>query len=280
MKAVEDFKRYLEVERRASTHTVEGYITDLKQFFDIVNKEVSEVEPDDISHFLGELVEKGMTVSTSNRKLSSVKTFFKYLVRHGHLKHDPSSLIESGKLEQRLPKPVDIEDINVLINVADNLRDRTIFELLFGLGVRREELVGIRISNINHRRGYVRVFGKGNKERIIPAHAKALELIKEQAESHSSPWLFPGRNPSAHLSVRRLNEIVTSWVGKAGLVGKDITPHKFRHSFGTYLFENGADIRTIQDMMGHASIDTTNKYTKVSLKRNIEEYLKYHPRAN
>ena len=280
MKELDDFKRYLRAERRASLHTIEGYITDLKQFFDTVSKEVREVTPNDITCFLGKLVENGMTISTSNRKLSSVKTFFKYLMRQGVLKSDPAAIIESGKLEQRLPKPVDIEDINVLINMADNLRDRTIFELLFGLGVRREELVGIRISNINYRRGYVRVFGKGSKERIIPAHTTALSLMKEQAESHSSPWLFPGRDPSTHLSVRRLNEIVTQWVGKAGLEGKDITPHKFRHSFGTYLFENGADIRAIQDMMGHASIDTTNKYTKVSLRRNVEEYLKYHPRAN
>jgi site-specific recombinase XerD len=279
MSAVDDFKRYLEVERRASAHTVEGYMTDLVQFFDIVKKDIDKVESDDITLFLEKLVEKGLIVSTTNRKLSSVKTFYKYLVLHKVLKYDPSSLIQSGKLEQRLPKPVDLEDINLIINIVDNLRDKLMFELLIGLGVRREELAGIRKSNINYRRGYVRVFGKGNKERIVPAYKKALDLALEYGSSHNSPWLFSGRDPSNHISVRRVNELVSYWVDKAGLSGKGITPHKFRHSFGTYLYENGADIRAIQDMMGHASIDTTNRYTKVSLKRNIEEYKKYHPMA-
>jgi site-specific recombinase XerD len=174
---------------------------------------------------------------------------------------------------------VDVEDINLIIKITDNLRDRTIFELLFGLGVRREELVNISKSSINYSRNYVRVFGKGNKERIVPAHPDALALVKQLSDSNTSEWLFPGRNQATHLSVRRLNDIVSGWAYKAGLYGKNITPHKFRHSFGTYLFENGADIRVIQDMMGHCSIDTTNKYTKVSLRRNIEEYMRCHPRA-
>lgn len=277
---IKGFKMYLSGEKNLSDNTVDGYERDLNQFCEYLGRPIEEATADDVSNFIVSLRFKGMKVSTTNRKLSSLKTFYKYLVRKRIIEFSPAESIEGGKKEQRLPKPVDLEDITELFELIDNLRDRVMFEVLFATGVRREELASIKVNSINFRRGFISVVGKGDKERLIPMYPKALELCERLAKSHKSKWLFPSRkNKGNHISKRQVNEIVTKWVKEAGLKDKDITPHKFRHSFCTYLFDNGADIKTIQDMAGHESASTTNLYTKVSISRNKKEYLQFHPMA-
>lgn len=280
MNFVERFKMYLKDERNMSNHTVDGYIRDVERFLRFVNKDIESVEPDDISNFISFLKRNGMEVASTNRALSAIKTFYKFMIKKKLIKVNPAAIVESGKMEKRLPKPVDYENIIKLINIADNLRDKIIFELLYACGARRSELVNIKVSDINFHRKCVRLFGKGQKERIVPLYDGILNRIKELISTQNSKWLFPSvKVPGNHLSNRRLNEIVSYWVSKAGLDGMDITPHKFRHALATNLYERGADIRAIQDMLGHVSINTTNLYTRVCVERNRAEYEKLFERV-
>lgn len=273
------FCTYLTAERNLSPNTEDNYRRDLLQFKQFISVPLTSVTPKHITDFIVNLREQGLSVSSTNRKLSSLKTFYKFMLIKGYMKENPAANIESGKREHRLPQPVSIEDIDKITNTIDNLRDKTMIELLYGAGLRREELTKIKVSDIDFTRGDIRVIGKGNVERYIPLNPVALELAKKQAESHNSEWLFPSRKTGGHISKRRVNEIVSYWVEKAGLKDKGITPHKFRHSFGTHLHQNGAELKTIQDMMGHKSANTTQLYTQVSNERNRQEYLKYHPRV-
>lgn len=281
MDFLEDFKSYLLLERNLSINTVHNYELDIKQFMNYISKPLEEVTSDDISKFIITIRKEGRSVSTANRKLSTIKSFYKFLIRQGVCKTNPADRIDSGKREQRLPKPADIEDIEKLIKTADNLRDKLIFELLFATGLRREELCNISINDVNFNDGYIRVFGKGGKERIVPCHPTALKMITDLFNKHNSKWLFPSRkNKGHHIHVHTVNDIFKKWVAKAGLEGKNITPHKLRHSFATYLHNNGADILVIQKLLGHSSVSTTQIYTQVSSELSMKEYMKYHPKAN
>lgn len=274
LKLFEDYMR----QRNLSNNTIDSYLRNLRLFFEHTKLSVSEVTKEDIKGYLKYLRENGMAVSSINQKLSALKTFYRFCVKENITKTNPAEVIESGKVEKRLPVTLDITEAEMFIEKANNLRDAVIFEILYGTGVRREELISIRTKDINFKRKYIRIFGKGSKERIVPIHDTALKKIKELIKTQNSEWLFPSiKHPGQHISKRRLNEIVKAYSDKLGFEG--ITPHKFRHTFGTLLYNNGADIKAIQDMMGHESIDTTNIYAKVSIKRNLTEYLKCHPRA-
>lgn len=282
MELLDKFKVYLGTERNLSQNTVGSYERDLKQFIEFIenslNKSVTEVNANDVSSFIVHRRSLGDTISTTNRKLSAIKTFYNFLVKKGFMEHNPASSVEGGKKPQRLPQPIDEEDIERLFNTVDNLRDRVMMEVLYATGCRREELAKMRVSDINFRRGYVRIIGKGNKERIVPIYPEALELISEYIATHDSEWLFPSpKNPDSHISCRQINNIIKRWARKAGV--NNVTPHKFRHSFCSHLYANGADIKTIQDLAGHSSPETTNLYTKINHERNYIEYLKAHPRT-
>lgn len=280
MKELEMFRNYMESEKNLSANTVSSYMSDLNQFFGFCPKRVRAVKDEDITAFISDLRSKNMSAITTNRKLSALKTFFKFCLRHNIIGKNPTDIIEGAKIERHLPRPVNLADIDRMVKTADNLRDRTIIEILYGTGVRRVELISIRKADINMEEGYIRVFGKGNKERLVPLNPITLTLIKDYMKTHVSVWLFPSRlDINNHISSRRLNAIINEWAKKSGLQSKGITPHKFRHTFCTVLFENGADIKTIQDMAGHVSINSTNIYTGVSFRRNRSEYLKCHPRA-
>ncbi len=276
MNYLEKFQLYLEIEKNFSHNTVSAYLSDIQQFFRFINKTPEKIVPDDISAFLMNLHTKGVSVATANRKLSAIKTFFNAMLRKGIIDQNPAALIETAKTEQRLPHPIDEQTIEKLINAPDNLRDRTIMEILYATGIRREELVNIKINDIDFQEGSLRVIGKGNKERIIPLYPKVLMLIKELIQTHNSKWLFPGRKNN-HLSTRQVNDIVKKWAQK--IKQENITPHKFRHSFCSHLYKEGAELKVIQDLAGHASPNTTNLYTKVSNTRNRLEYLRFHPHA-
>lgn len=280
MKELKMFSEYMKYERNYSINTVDSYTRDIQQFKDFIKDDIKNVSAESVSNFIICLHKNGDSISTTNRKLSALKSFYKFLVKKGIMQSNPADSIEGGKLEQRLPKPANPEDIELIIEEADNLRDETILEVLYATGMRRTELITIKVDNINFREECVKIMGKGNKERIVPLTPKAISLIKRLIRKNNSSWLFPSKkNKGNHLSSRQLNAIINKYVRKSGLDEKNITPHTFRHTLFTVLYENGADIKTIQDIAGHASINTTNLYTKVSVKRNKEAYLHCHPRT-
>ncbi|MEM0174245.1 MAG: tyrosine-type recombinase/integrase [Sulfolobaceae archaeon] len=251
----EDFKLYL-LQKNASAHTINGYEHDLKQFYEFIKLPVQQITKQHLTKYILYLKEeKKLAPASINRKINSLKSFFRFLTNEGIIKSNPAKTIPLAKQERKLPKTLEVKDILKVITFAESLRDRLIFEILFATGIRR----------------------KGKKERYVPVAPATLERIKEYVEETKSEWLFPGRNDT-HLTPTRVNEIFMYYRDKLNI--PNLTPHKLRHTFATVMFENGADIKVIQDLMGHASINTTNIYAKTSNKRNIEEYMKFHPLAN
>ncbi len=273
------FLDYLENEKNYSHHTVDAYRTDLMQFQDFIRKDIKHVTRHDILNFLKHLKSEGLSPTTLNRKLIAIKSFYKFLMIEGIINMNPAELIESAKVEDTIPRVVTMEEYEHIISIIDNLKERALIELLFSTGLRREEVVSLKRNNFNFNLGIVKINGKGNKDRVIPFIPEIMPntmLWLEQIEDIDSEWVFPSNvNEGKPYTVRWVNKVVDKWTNKAGY--SDITPHSFRHSFGTYLYENGADIKAIQDMMGHASIDTTNIYAKTSIKRNRQEFVKAHP---
>lgn len=275
-KYVELFRVYLESERNMSHNTVVSYVSDLDKFFEFTGKPVTKVSSSDVLSFVVHMRDQGLAVATRGRRLSALKSFYRFMVRKERMRFNPAEVIGSPKLDRRLPRPIDVEDIDRIVDVIDNLRDRVMIEVLYGVGIRREELSTIKVRDINFTYGFVRVIGKGNVERSVPLHADALDQVHELISQQDSEWLFPGYN-GTHISNRQINAIIKKW---ADMVGLDwVTPHKFRHSFGTHLHNNGAELRTIQELMGHANPNTTQIYTKVSSERSRKEYLQFHPRS-
>lgn len=273
---MEPFYTYMKFQRNMSDNTLNSYLTDIHQFEAFLNKPLEEAETEDIEGFIRHEREKGLSVSTVNRKLSAIKSYYKYLVRSGVLRHNPADVLESAKMEKRLPKPLDVEDVEAVISNAFSMRDKLLLTLLYGTGIRRSELVNIRVSDINFRREHITVFGKGNKERIIPLNQEVMQLMKEFITVTKSTWLFPGYG-GGHISTRQVNDIVKKYGDKLGI--ENLTPHRFRHTLFSLMWERGADIRAIQEMAGHSSINTTNGYTKTSISRLQSEYEKCFPKA-
>lgn len=270
------FLNHLEIEKNYSEHTINAYKTDLEQFIDFVYKDIKEVTRHDILNFLKYLKIQNYSPATSNRKLASIKSFYKFLMIEGEVNVNPAELVESAKIEETIPKIVSTEEYENMISIIDNLEDRALIELLFVTGIRREEIVTLKRNDFSFNPGSLRVFGKNRKERIIPIIPEIMPNTMLWLEQHDSEWVFPSKiNVGEPNTTRWVNKVVRKWADKAGY--PDITPHSFRHSFGTYLYENGADVKAIQEMMGHESIDTTNIYAQSSIKRNRQEFIKAHP---
>ena len=276
---VKKFVSYMRDERAMSENTISGYVTDITQFTEAINKNFKDVTMRDIEKFISAMRKKGLSVTTTNRKLASLKLFFKFLIRDGYIDNNPTLLVESGKTEKKLPRPISEESINKISKMAKTLRDKAIIETLYGAGLRRSELICLKKSDIDWTKGILHITGKGKKDRLIPLNGYALSLLKRYGDTHESEWLFPSKkNKNNHLSSRRLNEIIAYYAKIANIEG--VTPHVFRHSFGSHLFDKGMDSRVLQDLMGHESINTTTTYAKVSTSRNILEYNKYFNRKD
>jgi integrase/recombinase XerD len=267
------FERYLK-QRNMSVNTLDNYIRDLKQFSNFIKVDIEKSTRDDINNFIYSMMDVGINPSTINRKISSIKTFFKFLCSEGLTEKNSSEFVEFSKVPKKLPKVPDTTDLLSVINRVDNERDKLILDILYCTGLRRFELVKIRLSDINFTRGFILVMGKGSKERVVPIHQTTLDRIKEYQETNKlTTWLFPSSKVlNAPMSVRRLNEIVQYWANKVGVIG--VTPHRMRAHLATNLYKRGADIKAIQDILGHESITTTNIYTKSDIDRTILEYNK------
>lgn len=303
---VRAFLEFIRLNRNASAHTVRAYDGDLGQFLAYVAKAAS-LEPDDlradhfdraaIRGFLGELYRQGRTRATAARKLAAVRVFLRYLRREGAFDGDPGALVATPKREIRIPAHLSEDDMIRLIEAAPldrplGRRDRAMLELFYASGLRLAELVGLDLDDVNLGAKVVRVLGKGGKERIVPFNsstASALRTYLRDREALLEKRRLPssGRDRSqplfvnyrgARLTVRSVDRLVRRYVvlssGRAG-----ISPHALRHSFATHLLQRGADLRVIQELLGHARLGTTQRYTHVNAAQLIDVYRKAHPRA-
>ncbi len=290
---IKGFKAYLMLERSMSDNTIEAYMRDVSMLRNHMEPLAMPVESITLPHlqqFLAEIYELEMAASTQARILSGVKSFFRYLVAEEVIKNDPTMLLEAPKLKRALPHVLSVADIDKLFEVIDHstpdgMRNRAMLETMYSCGLRVSELTGLLISNLYLDLGFIKVLGKGNKERLVPIGEEAIKqvtLYKDNVRCFvdikpgKEDFLFLNRRGSP-LSRIMVFYIIKDLAAKAGL-STDVHPHTLRHSFATHLVEGGADLRAVQEMMGHQSITTTEIYTHLdrSYLRNTLE--KFHPR--
>ena len=291
---LDNFLNYLMVEKGLSKNTIESYSRDLQKFITYLEKnnrvDVSEVANLDIMAFLVEVKSQGLSSKSTGRNLSAVRMFFKFLVQEGFLDIDPSINIESPKIRPSLPSVLSIAEVDSLLSQPDvkttrGIRDRAMLELLYATGVRVSELVNLKLTSLNLDVGYIIAFGKGSKERIIPLGDTSKDYLKEylvivrpkHAKGIVSSYLF--LNPSGKKFSREgFWKMLKRYALKAG-INKNLSPHTLRHSFATHLLERGADLRSVQIMLGHVDIATTQIYTHITQERLKKIHKQYHPRA-
>jgi len=297
--AVHAFLRHLEVEKNASVHTVRSYRSDLTQFIAYLAKnhrpqDWSSVEHRQIRAYLAELYRRGEKKTSIARKLASLRSLFRYLAREGRVQNNPAALVATPKLGRTLPTVLTVDDAKMLVETPKGkkpktVRDRAILETFYSTGIRLSELVGLNREDLDHASGLLKVRGKGKKERIVPIGAKAIEAIGDYLsggshdgsnnsfnDSYNGP-LFKNRH-GHRLTARGVAGIVNRYVHEAGLLAR-VSPHTLRHSFATHLLDGGVDLRTIQEMLGHASLSTTQRYTHLSADQLVKVYDEAHPRA-
>lgn len=290
------FKSYLRLERGLSENTIEAYLNDvakLFQYYEVINEifVTKTIEDSDLYKFILWLNELGMLPSSQARVIAGLKSFFNFLMLEQLIETDPSEQLESPKLSRKLPDVLNVNEINDLIAAIDaskpeGMRNKAIIEVLYGCGLRVTELTTLRISDLYAAQGYIKVTGKGNKERIVPIGETALQFLDiylSQIRVHLSikkgneDFIFLNRlgTQLSRISVFTMIKALAIQIG----LNKSISPHTFRHSFATHLIEGGADLRAVQEMLGHSSITTTEIYTHLD-----RDYLKgiiteFHPRT-
>ena len=286
--ALEIFLDGLAVERGLSPNTIAAYRRDVREHLLFVQSQgIQSLTTVDESHlivYLGRLRRGSTAPATVMRKLSAVRSFYRYLVREEQIQADPTAHLPAARLERRLPSVLTVEEIALLLKQPDTstergLRDRAMLELVYAAGLRVSELVGLSRGDINFELGLVRCVGKGSKERIVPVGRPALAAVQRYLATRkdAATALFLGNKgrPLSRVSCWRL---VQRYARQAG-IRTPISPHTFRHSFATHMLDGGADLRSIQELLGHANIATTQIYTHVSTDRLREVYRAYHPRA-
>lgn len=317
LKQIEAYLLYLQAERAASPHTLKNYTIDLQQFRTFLRAcglpqlepvvsvaergdalrrtiELAEIDSLVIRAFVADLHRRGIARSSIARKLATLRSFFRYLCREGVLAANPAKLVPTPKLPKRLPAHLTVDEVDRLLVApseenAPGTRDLAILELFYASGIRLSELTGLDVRDMDIRGGLVRVKGKGGKERIVPVGSKALAALRRYLGQRSD--LIPGSKretpePTAlflnrlggRLSQRGAARIVLKYLNQSG-VGPKITPHGLRHSYATHLLQAGADLRAIQELLGHSRLSTTQRYTHLNLDHLMEVYDKAHPRA-
>ena len=290
------FKDYLKLERSLSVHSINAYLTDidkLLQYYLAIDKDLNlnKVQLNDLRAFVTWLNEIGMQANTQARVISGIKAFFTYLMQEEIIQEDPTTLLAAPKLTRKLPDTLNINEINALIDAIDaskpeGMRNKAIIEMLYGCGLRVTELVELRISNIYRDTEFIKVIGKGNKERLVPIGSVALKLLEiyiQQIRVHLNikkgheDFIFLNKFGS-RLSRISVFNLIKSLALATG-IHKNISPHTLRHSFATHLIEGGADLRAVQEMLGHASITTTEIYTHLDRDYLRSVITQFHPRA-
>ena len=291
---LDSFLSFLVVEKGLSENTLESYGRDLKKFLLFIESRgitsAREIRYSDILDFLTHSREEGLTATTIVRSMVSVKQFFKYLLSEKVLSEDPTAHIKTPKMKKAIPGVISLDDVESILAAPDEstpegLRDAAMLEILYATGIRVSELIGLKLNDVNFELGFVVVYGKGSKERVVPIGDKAKDKLLAYLRD-SRPALLKGRESKALFVTRRgagmtrqgFWKIIKAQALRAG-VTKKISPHTLRHSFATHLLERGADLRTIQIMLGHSDISTTQIYTHVESERLKEIHKKYHPRS-
>lgn len=290
MKYLEEYRKYLKYQKNYSDYTIDSYEEDIVEFFDFLKKEeisLLNITYDDIRFFLIELDKKHNKASTVSRKLSSLRGFYKYLINNNYIKNNPFSLVKMPKKEKKLPRFFYYNELEMLFEVPDmntplGQRDRLILEILYASGVRVSELVNIKVSDVNDEE--IKVLGKGNKERISRIGDYAKEILDiylkdayQKLNVEKVDYLFLNKN-GKKLTTRGVRYILDKIIEKT-TIGKKISPHMLRHSFATHLLNEGCDILSVQELLGHDSLTATAIYTHVTTDRLKDIYYKTHPRA-
>ncbi|MGV3344480.1 site-specific tyrosine recombinase XerD [Enterobacteriaceae bacterium LUAb1] len=291
---LEQFLDALWIERNLAQNTLDAYRCDLHslaQWLDEKHTELLTAQPDDLQRFLADRLEGGYKATSSARLLSAVRRFYQYCYREKLRHDDPSALLASPRLPQRLPKDLTEAQIERLLQAPSQeepieLRDKAMLELLYATGLRVSELTGLTLSDINLRQGVVRVIGKGNKERLVPVGEEAVHWL-EQFMEYGRPWLLNGCAIDVLFPSRRGQQMTrqTFWhrikhyAVLAGIDSEKLSPHVLRHAFATHLLNHGADLRVVQMLLGHCDLSTTQIYTHVATERLRQLHQRHHPRA-
>ena len=293
--SIQKFVNFLRLERSLSSNSISAYQNDIKKLREFLDAQKQSISPtqidfDHLRDFLHWINELGMSPTSQSRVISGIKAFFKYLLIENYIEKDPTELLESPKIGRRLPEVLTVEEIDHIIGAIDlsqpeGQRNKAIIETLYSCGLRVSELIHLRISNLYFEKGFIRVIGKGNKERLIPISQKAIKEINYYFQDRNQLTIAQGCNDILFLNRRgkQLTRvmvflIVKRLAEKAG-INKNISPHTFRHSFASHLIEGGADLRAIQDMLGHESITTTETYTHLDRTYLRETIIEHHPRS-
>ncbi len=295
---IREFKNYLRLEKSLSENSIEAYLRDVHQFESFLlitdsDKPIKQVETKDIQKFLVYINELGMSERSQARIISGLKAYFKYLILDDIIEMNPSDFIESPKLGRKLPVVLSIQEIDDLQNAIDlssneGHRNKAIIETLYSCGLRVSELINLELTNLHFEDGFIKVIGKGNKERLVPISKKAISEINfylndyrnhmNNIDKTSENIVFLNRRGN-RLTRVMIFTIVKRLAEKLGMI-KNISPHTFRHSFATHLVEGGADLRVVQEMLGHESILTTEIYTHIDREFLKETIMMYHPRSS
>ena len=289
---VRSYVRYLKLERNYSANTLEAYQHDLQYLLDYCEKESkmpTDLQLEDLEHFAATIHEHGVGPTSQARILSGVRSFYRFLLLDGYIENDPTELLESPRLGEHLPevlstKEVDQLEASIDLSKKEGQRNLAIIEVLFSCGLRVSELVNLKLSDLYLQEGYIRVVGKGNKERLVPISEKAIRELGNWFYDRNEMIIKPGEQDyvflnrrGAHLTRTMILIMIKRQAVEAG-IKKTISPHTLRHSFATALLEGGADLRAIQSMLGHEDIGTTEIYTHLDTTTLREEILNHHPR--
>lgn len=276
-KYLTDFLAYLRVEKNYSINTIDGYGTDLRQFFTECGiQKTPELTKAKIREFLANMANANLAPTTRKRKLASIRSFMSFLKREGIIDVNVSLEVDSAKADKKLPKAITVNETATMLDSISNNQDRALVETLYGIGCRVSELVQLKISDIDFESRTALVFGKGNKERMLPINNSALAAIRKHLDTRNfeSEYIFASRRfPEKPMTTRNARNIVYKYTDG------DLSPHMLRHSYATHLFANGVDIRIIQELLGHSDINTTTIYTKVANDHMTNAYRVAHPRG-
>lgn len=288
---IEDFCRHLVLERGLSAHTAEAYAVDAGHLLDFATGRgiaLEEIREDDLHELLCMVRDLGIQPRSQARMIAGIRAFFRYLKMEGRIEHDPSELLESPRLGRSLPDVLSVAEIDAMTAAIDpskeeSLRNRAIIETLYGSGLRVSELVDLRLSRLNLKEGYLIVEGKGSKQRLVPVSPLAAELILDYMEQRIRGPIKPGNSDVLFLNRRgaAMSRVMVFYIVRdlaaAAGIEKKVSPHTLRHSFATHLLEGGANLRAIQEMLGHESIATTEIYIHLDRSRLRRELLEHHP---
>ena len=290
---IDSFLNYLSVERGLAKNTIVSYQRDLTGYMNFLESSgfnaLSKIQRSDITNFMVSQKNRGLSVNSVARALAAIKSFHRFLVRERVLKTDPTSLVDSPRLWKKIPETLSLNEVVALLgqpNVRDKqgMRDKALLETLYATGMRISEVVDLKVSNVNLEVGFARCIGKGNKERVVPLGKKAIEGLRKYLDVSRPKFL--GSNESDFVFLSRLGKKISRqslWkivkrYAREARIKKPIWPHTLRHSFATHLLERGADLRAVQEMLGHANISTTQIYTHIDKDRLKTIHRKFHPR--